>query len=225
MRIFTRIAAAAVSAAAAFCMAGCSLESDVEGGDLIKKAREAYKELDSARVTMTNTATGEIEQEFTFKYDEKDILLFSYSGKSEESEYAQYNNGIECYTYENGELSYSHKGEEGFVLYTRQSPHPQADEALIIYSPSAVKEANVTEEDGITHIEHIYDVKKIKAEVEHGDVTDFRADYYFKGDELLYFVETTEADDNGEHKVYSYKVEIKDKNSVGKVENTVKKYQ
>ena len=198
---------------------------DVEGGELIKKARAAYKELDSAKVLMTNTATGEVEQEFVFKYDEKDILLFSYKGKSEKSEYAQYNNGAEMFTYENGELTYKMKGEEGFVLYTRDTTHPQADEGLILYSPAAVTEAKVNDENGITHIQHIYDAEKIGAQAESGKVTAFSADYYFKGEELLYFVETTSVEENGEEKQYAYRVDITDKNSVGKVENTVKQYQ
>lgn len=198
---------------------------DVEGGELIKKARQAYRALDSAKVVMTNTATGEVEQEFVFKYDEKNILLFSYKGKSEKNEYAQYSNGMELFTYENGTESYVQKGEKNFVLYTRDTTHPQADEGLILYSPAAVTDAKQTDENGITHIEHIYDVKKIGAQAESGTVTGFSADYYFKGEELLYFVETTKVEENGAEKTYAYKVEITEKNAVGKVENTVKQLE
>ncbi len=214
---------AAVCSAVLLC--SCFAEKDVEGGELIKKARKAYKELDSAKVVMTNMNTGEVEQEFTFKYDEKDILLFSYKGRSEKSEYAQYSNGMELFTYENGELTYQQKGDKGFVLYTRATTHPQADEGLLIYSPGAVTDAVSTDEGGITHISHKYDVKKIGAEAESGKVTAFSADYYFKGEELLYFSETTEVEENGEAKKYAYKVEITEKNSVDKVPNTVKPYQ
>ena len=220
-----RIAAALAAAAAAFTLAACAGVGDAKGADLIKQARSDYKALDSARVIMTNTETGEVEQEFTFKYDEKDILMFSYKGKSEKNEYAQYNNGVECYTYENGELSYVHKGDKGFVLYNRAATHPQADEGLILYSPSAITESDIEEEDGVTHVSHIYDVKKIKAKAESGTVTDFRTDFYFRDGELLYFTETTETDEDGIHRVHSYKVEITEKNAVEKVENTVKPYQ
>ncbi|MBR6045566.1 MAG: hypothetical protein IKP47_08030 [Ruminococcus sp.] len=218
-----RIAAgflAAVICALALCSCFGSVK-DAEGAELIKKARSAYKELNSARVIMTNTGTGEIEQEFVFKYDEKDILLYSYKGKSEKNEYAQYNNGMELFTYQNGEQSYLQKGENGFVLYNRSSTHPQADEGLILYSPAAVTEATVTDEAGVTHIRHVYDVSKIGAQAESGEVTGFSADYYFKGDELLYFVETTDTLEDGAAKHYAYKVEITEKNAVEKVENTV----
>ena len=207
---------------AALLLCSCATVKDVEGGELIKKAREAYRKLDSAKVIMTNTATGEVEQEFVFKYDEKDILIFSYKGKSDKNEYAQYSNGMELFTYQNGEESYIQKGENGFVLYTRDTTHPQADEGLILYSPTAVTSAKQTEEDGITHIEHIYDVKKIGAQAESGEVTGFSADYSFKGDELRYFVETTKVLEDGAEKVYAYRVEITEKNAVEKVVNTVK---
>ena len=111
------------------------------------------------------------------------------------------------------------------MLYNRAATHPQADEGLILYSPSAITESDIEEEDGVTHVSHIYDVKKIKAKAESGTVTDFRTDFYFRDGELLYFTETTETDEDGIHRVHSYKVEITEKNAVEKVENTVKPYQ
>lgn len=38
---------------------------------LVYQAREDYATLDSAKVVITNEDTGDIEQEFTFKYDER----------------------------------------------------------------------------------------------------------------------------------------------------------
>ena len=220
------IAAIAAAASAALMLCSCiGGAGDVEGGELIKKARAAYRELDSARVLMTNIATGEVEQEFTFKYDEKDILIYSYRGKSEKNEYAQYNNGAELFTYENGKVTYKQKGDEGFVLYMRETTHPQADEGLILYSPNAITEASLKEENGLTHIHHVYDVSKIGAASESGTVTAFSADYYFSGEALQYFVETTTVEENGAEKQYAYKVEITEKNAVDKVENTVKAYE
>lgn len=218
-------AAAALLALGTMLMCSCGITPEVEGDDLIKKAREDYKKLDSAKVIMTNTATGEIEQTFTFKYDEKDVLMFSYEGKSANSEYAQFNNGLESFTYENGEYSHAQKGGRDFNLYTRDVTHPQADEGLILFVPNAVAEASVSEKDGITCVTHIYDPEKISAEAESGEVTGFSAEYFFDGDKLLYFTETTQTQENGETKEYSYKVEITEKNSVDKVENTVDKYK
>jgi len=214
-----------LAAAAAVMLCSCFGAKDVEGGDLIKKARTAYAELNSAKVIMTNTASGEIEQEFTFKYDEKNILVYSYKGKSEKNEYAQFNNGVEMFTYENGNLTHILKGDKNYQLYVKGATHPQADEGLILYSPDAVSEANVTDENGVTHIRHVYNVDKINAQSESGKVTGFSADYYFKGEELQYFVETTETEEDGQKKTYAYRVDITEKNAVQTVENTVKQYE
>lgn len=213
--------------AAGLTVALCSCgQKDVQGGELIKSAREKYIELDSAKVTMTNEETNTVEQIFTFKYDEKDVLMFSYYGKGTDTEYAQYNNGVECFTYDNGEYSEAVKGDDKFVKYTRAVTHPQADKGLLIYEPGCITKAEVKEEDGITHIIHEYDAKKINAEAEKGDVIGFTADYYFDGDdELLYFVETTYTDEDGEEKSYAYRVDITDKNNVDKIENTTEQFR
>lgn len=223
MKLRTILCILTAGITAVLCSCG---QKDVKGGELIKSAREKYTGLSSARVTMTNEQTGEIEQTFTFKYDEKDVLMFSYYGKGTDTEYAQYNNGVECFTYDNGEYSEAVKGDDKFVKYTKAATHPQADEGLLIYEPSCITKAEVTEENGVTHISHEYDVEKIKAEAEKGDVIGFTADYYFDGDkELLYFVETTYTDEDGEEKVYAYRVDITEKNSVDKIENTTEQFR
>ena len=203
---------------------GCSGE-DKAGGLLIKQAREEYTSLNSARVIMTDMSTGEEAQSFTFKYDEKDVLVFSYYGKSENNEYAQFNNGMECFTYENGELDYSKKGDEDFVRYTRKMPHPQADAGLLIYDPQRITSAREETVDGGIKVTHVYDADMIGAKVEEGTVTGFTAEYFFDGDGgLEYFTETTEADNDGKHETYSYRIDITERNSVGTVENTVKQF-
>ncbi|MBQ8966826.1 hypothetical protein [Ruminococcus sp.] len=206
-------------------LAGCGKAEDKAGGALIKQAREEYASLDSARVVMTDMNTGEEAQSFTFKYDEKDTLIFSYYGKSENNEYAQYNNGLECFTYENGEVSHTTKGDTDFVRYTRKMPHPQAAEGLLIYSPENITEAKEeTVPEGIK-VTHVYDVQKIGAKVEEGTVTGFRAEYLFDGDgKLMYFDEITEAENNGSENTYDYRVEITEENGVSLVENTVEQF-
>lgn len=204
-------------------LSSCGEVPDVEGGELLKKARDAYSSLESARVIMTNMQTDEAEQEFVFKYDEKGILTYSYVGKSDKTSYAQFNNGIESFTEENGKVTHLVRGDKDFAAYSKDARHPQADKGLIIYQPQSVKKAQVTDENGTTHIRHEYDMEKISPELDEGRATAFYADYYFnKDDELLYFTETTEADVEGEKKIYAYKIEITEKNAVERVENPVK---
>ena len=220
-----KLLTAGLAVICAVCFAGCSGAEDKAGGALIKQAREEYTSLDSARVVMTDMSTGEEAQSFTFKYDEKDTLVYSYYGKSANSEYAQYNNGLESFTYENGKVSHMSKGDADFVRYTRKLPHPQADAGLLIYSPENITEAKEeTVPDGIK-VTHVYDVQKIGAKVEEGTVTGFRAEYLFDSDgKLMYFDEITEAENSGSEMTYDYRVEITEKNGVSLVENTVEQF-
>jgi hypothetical protein len=211
----------------AVCLSACGSVKDKAGGELIEKAREEYTSLDSAKVIMTNVETGEVEQTFTFKYDEKDILIYSYYGKSEKSEFAQYNNGSESFTYENGEYTHSVKTDSDFVRYVRASTYPQADEGLLIYEPKYITEDSAVENsDGSVEYTHVYDITKIAAEAEDGEVTGFTVKYLFDKDgELVNFTEITDTESGGEKKQYSYRVEITEKNSVKDVENTTEQYK
>lgn len=200
---------------------GCGVK-DVAGSELVEKARADYTKLDSAKVIMTNTQTNEAEQSFVFKYDEKDVLTFAYEGKYQDESYAQYNNGYECYTLENGEYTFTQRGDKDFQAYDRDSTHPQSSEGLIIFSANAVEESSVSEENGITCVEHKYDPEKIGATADEGNVTDFIARFYFdENEELMYFTEETVIDSDGKKVTHSYKVEITEKNAVKDIENPV----
>lgn len=204
-----------------FIFSGCGVK-DVAGSELVKKARAEYTKLDSAKVIMTNTQTNEVEQSFVFKYDEKDVLTFAYEGKYQDESYAQYNNGFECYTSENGEYTFTQRGDKDFQAYDRDSTYPQASEGLIIFSVNAVEESSVSEENGTTCVEHKYDPEKIGATASEGNVTDFIAKFYFdENEELLYFTEETVVDSGEETVTHSYKVEITEKNAVEDIENPV----
>lgn len=218
---------------AVMLISGCSLtQEEKAGGELIKAAREEYVSLDSAKVIITNDDTGRQEQVFTFKYDEKDILIYSYYGESENSVIAQYNNGAESFTYENGEYSHAVKGESDYVQYNRASTYPQADEALLIYQPECIiSDEEKIFEDQTREYTHKYDPEKIGADTEEGEVEDFTVKYYFDKDgNLSYFMEITQVkttDENGNEvvKTYPYKIEITQKNSVQKVENTTDRFR
>ena len=207
-----------ILAIATILMCSCGKDPAVAGDSLIKNARAEYKSLESAKVIMTNTDTNEIEQTFEFKYDEKGFLTYSYEGINGEDVYAQYNNSMESYTYENGKFEYLQKGDKDFAVYSRDVTHPQADEGLILFMPKAVANAEVTEENGVTHVHHEYNADKLGAD----NVTEFYVDYYFEADgKLLYFVEVSVMDSQR----HSYKVEITEQNLVDKVTNTAKKYE
>ena len=210
-----------------FCFAFVSCgEVEVEGGDLIEKAREDYTSLDSARVIMTNTETNQQEQEFVFKYDEKDVLIFSYYGKDGKDEYAIYNDGMSQDIYQKGEYKHQTSDDKEFQKYVRNSTYPQADKGMIIYQPESVENAQVKEDNGVTHIIHEYDVKKIANSDNKDSLKSFTADYYFDKDgKLLYFVESSTMEKDGKEENYSYRIDITEKNEVKSVENMAEKFK
>ena len=210
-------------AAAVLCSCG---KVEVRGGDLIEKAREDYVSLDSARVTLTNTKTNQQEQEFVFKYDEKDVLVFSYYGKNGKDEIALYNDGISQDVYQDGKYKHQTSDDKEFQKYVRNSTYPQADKGLIIYQPESVEDAKVEKENSVTHVWHKYDVSKIANSDNKDSLKSFTADYYFdENDKLLYFVENSKIKKDDKEEEFSYRIDITDKNSIEKVENKAEKFK
>lgn len=207
-------------------LAGCSGEAPVAGEEYILAARKAYRELDSARVDIINDDTGESEQIFIYKYDEKDMMTYSYLGKSETERIAQYNNGYEQYTEENGEITLLTTADLGFTSYTRDIPYPYADEVLILFYKQAVDNelSYIAQNETAIEVCHVYDVSKLANADIDSRATGFRVIYYFDGEgNLLFLKEITDMTlDNGTQKTYSYSVYITQRNEIEKVPNLVK---
>ncbi len=204
--------------------AGCSM-TPVAGEELILAAREDYVSLNSARVDVINDETGESEQIFIFEYDEKDMMTYSYVGRGEGVYIAQYNNGYEQFTEENGAFSFLQTGDEDFAAYTRDVPYPYAGEGLILFYKSAVNNelSYVASNEAATEICHVYDITKLGETETVGDMTGFTVKYYFDGEgNLLYLKEITDVTlSDGTKKTYSYSIYITERNAVDSVPNLV----
>lgn len=207
-------------------LVGCSSSEAVAGEEYILAARAAYHELDSARVDIINDDTGESEQIFIYKYDEKGMMTYSYLGKSETEQIAQYNNGYEQYTEENGEVTLLTSSDLGFCAYSRDIPYPYADEVLILFYKQAVDSelSYIAQNEAAIEVCHVYDVSKLaKADIDPR-ATGFRVIYYFDGEgNLLFLKEVTDITlEDGTQKTYSYSVYITERNEIEKVPNLVK---
>lgn len=199
----------------------CIFDSEpLEGEDLVEAAREEYESYDSAKVLITNEDTGKVEQTFVFKYDEKDSLTYLYTGGYEEENYIQYNNGFECFTEQNGEYSFSQRGDDDFEAYTRDSKHPQASGAYFPFERKAIDEVKKSEEGGETVYTYVYDPNSFDSDA---GVKEFSAVYHFDSDGgLLYFEEISVIETDGEESEHSYKIEITDINQVEEIDNPLK---
>ena len=203
---------------------GCAAGEPLPGEELILAAREWYTSLDSARVEVVNDETGEAEQSFIFKYDEKGMMTYSYVGISEGIYLAQYNNGREQFTNDNGEITALDASSLNFTAYSRDVPYPMAGEGLILfYKKAVIAEYSYIDSGDNIAIRHVYDPAKLGAYDGEGTLTGFTVEYTF--DKNGSFVEMTEitdvALDNGLSKTYSYTIYISECNEVARVENVV----
>ena len=205
-------------------LSGCAAGEPLPGEELILAAREWYTSLDSAHVEVVNDNTGEAEQVFIFKYDEKDLMTYSYVGIGEGIYLAQYNNGREQFTNDNGEISALDASSLNFTAYSRDVPYPMAGEGLILFYKKAVisEESSITE-GAVTTVTHVYDPEKLGTYDGDGTLTGFIVSYRFDANGVFSeMTETTKVQlDDGTLKTYSYTIYIKERNSVSRVENVV----
>lgn len=213
-----------VLALTATLFTGC-LAEPVAGEELILAAREEYVSLNSARVDVINDETGESEQIFIFKYDEKDMMTYSYIGIGDGIYIAQYNNGYEQFTEENGTYDFAQTGDESFAAYSRDVPYPYAGEGLILFYKSAVNNelSYIASNEQATEVCHVYDITKLGDTETVGEMTGFTVKYYFDGEgNLLYLKEITDVTlSDGTQKTYSYSIYITERNAVDSVPNLV----
>lgn len=211
--------------AALMLFAGCGAAEPAPGEELILAARKWYCSLDSARVDVVNDETGEHEQVFVYKYDEKGIMTYSYIGTGEGIHLAQYNNGREQFTDDNGSVTALDASDIRFTAYSRDVPYPMADEGLILFYKSAVipEESEVTSGGGVTLVRHKYDVSKLGQYEGEGRLADFEVSYRFAEDgSLIDFTEVTTVELDGGNTVrHSYTIYISGCNEVERVENPV----
>ncbi len=207
----------------AFTLCGCTASEPVAGEELILAARESYQALNSARVDVVNDETGESEQIFIYKYDEKGYMTYCVVLRSQGEEILQYNNGYEQFTQENGVLTVASKGESGFAAYSKDVPYPYATKGLIVFHKKAVAEGSyIAQNELVTEVVHVYDVSKLSQT--DGSVTAFTVKYYFDANgELLYFKEISEIKgSDGKISTHSYTIYITEQNAVTTVPNPTK---
>lgn len=221
-----RISIILTAMALLFCLCGCSSGRVVAGEEYILAARKAYRALDSARVDVINDDTGISEQIFIYKYDEKDVMTYSYIGSADGLYIAQYNNGYEQFTEENGKITMLTPADIEFASYSRDVPYPYADEGLILFMKDAVVDelSYIAQNEDAMEVCHVYDITKLGRAETDERMTGFKVKYYFDGEgNLLFLKEITDMTlEDGTKKSYSYSVYITQRNEIETVPNAIK---
>ena len=215
--------------AIALSLTACAASAPLPGEELILAAREAYTALGSARVDVVNNETGEAEQTFIFKCDEKGIMTYSYVGRSDGIYLEQYNNGREQFTNDNGVITALDASDLQFTAYSRDVPYPMAGEGLILFYKKGViaDESYIEEKDGITEVHHRYDVSKLGQYDGEGELAGFDVTYRFDSEGNL--IDVTEAttvrndvdESSSTVSFHVYTIYISEQNSISRVENIV----
>ena len=164
------IAAAVLLAAVFAALIIIKLGELPEGYREIKKARELYEKLDSARLDMADLSNGELLMSFCFYINGNNEMILDYDCP-QNGEHA-YSDGKQFYYKTDGEWNAITPRDEAYIhnIYNREYRYPYARGTAFFLDGTAVKEATIEENGGEKSITYIYDCDKLnKSSVKHLD--------------------------------------------------------
>lgn len=216
----------------ALLLCGCSAKP--EGYDSVKKAKELFEELDSARVIMEDISAGARLMEFSFYINENNEMIFSYLGISADGEERCYSNGAEFYykTADSEEWEVIGPADENYYynIYTREYRYPYARGSIFFLDGTSVETASVIEERGQTVIVYSYDPDKLNSYAvglldNVSSFSELTASYVI--DENGYITEFTEqgtvTDANGKKSSVDLRIIVDNMNEIYEIEAPVDK--
>lgn len=186
-------------------------EYDLCGKDRIEALRAEAAQWESGRYLFTDLSTGEMNQAFSFRYEADGSQTCLYErviGMQYDIEY--YGSG-KNYQRNAGNVSVIREGEEGYVSYSREAPHPYSTGDLLFYvNLYTASSAENTDEDGNTVYTYVYDTEKINKALGLS-LTGFSTEYVFDGEgNFLYFIQRNSDSESA----YSYRIDVIDVNAV-----------
>lgn len=200
-------------------LGGCSLKKEYElaGKEQVETFREQAKGWRSGRYLLTNLDTGEMNQAFSFMYNEDGTQSYLYELVSDGEYYAEYSDGELLYVVDGGNAAVINEGGEGYVKYSENEPHPYSKGELLFYVNLFVKSsAEVAVDNGTSYV-YYYNTDKIN-ETLGTTLTEFYTSYVFDSSgEFLYFEQhSTNAEGS-----YAYRIEVIDADTLRSIENPV----
>ena len=199
----------------------------VDGQDLVKAAQEAYVALDSARLVVKDIDTGEVSQEFTFKYYD-DVLHYVYESTVDGKEYYEYNDGKTLQIKKTGEVKSYKWPSKNFTKFKRKNPHPNASTGIFFFEPDCIGNASVTiDAEKNTTVAYSYDMaklsKKMTTETTEGKMYAFDTTFVFDKDgKFLKLNEASSFEKDTEKTKHIYTIEVEDENGISEIQNPIK---
>lgn len=141
------------------CTFGSASYKDIQGYAEVTRAKKLYAELDSGHMYMQDNSSGEITEEFTFKYRDDGFLTYVYMGTDGEQVRYEFHNGSEINYKNRGdtEWSFLQQGSEDYYVYDKKNKHPYTNEGVISMNAYAVKNSTVEDINGGKKISLEYD--------------------------------------------------------------------
>lgn len=220
-RIVIGIAAAVLLLAAFAVMIFIKLGELPDGYKDIKKARELYEKLDSARLDMIDVSSGELLMSFCFYINSDNEMILDYDCP-QNGEHA-YSDGNQFYYKTDGKWTAITPKDEAYIhnIYNREYRYPYARGSVFFLDGTAVKEAKIEQNGSGKTITYVYDCDKLNknSAKQLDNVSEFSeltCTYTLNGDGLIVrFTEKgslTDADGNPEE--IDIALEVSDVNNV-----------
>lgn len=134
-----------------------------EGYSDIKKARERYEKLDSARLDMTDLSSGETLMTFRFYINGDNEMILDYD--CPQNGERAYSDGKQFYyrTETDGKWTAITPRDEEYIhnIYNREYRYPYARGAAFFLDGTAVSKSTVERNGGITTVTYVYDCDKL----------------------------------------------------------------
>ncbi len=142
-------------------LTGCAATPENYGE--IKKAKELYEKLDSARVVMVDNSSGGELMDFRFYINKKDEMIFSY--ESFENGDRAYSDGVQFFYKTEGDGGWTAitPNDEAYIynVYNRKYRYPYARGGLFFLDGTSVSSAKAAEVGGDRLITYVYDCDKL----------------------------------------------------------------
>lgn len=204
---------------------GCTfLGSDygnIPGYAEISRAKELYTELDSGHMYMQDNDTGEVTEEFTFRYREDGCLTYIYTGTEGDMKRCEFHNGSEINYKNSGDTQWSfiQQGDDSYCVYDRTNRHPYTGEGVISMNAYAVKNSTVEDVNGGKKISLEYDETQFaEALAELGELKSFDSVIWLDEEGYCYRLDQKGVFLNdGEETVSDYSMFIDSMNRVGEL--------
>lgn len=200
-------------------LGGCSLKKEYElaGKEQVEAFRNEAKGWRSGRYLLTNLDTGEMNQAFSFMYNDDGTQSYLYEVVNEGNYYAEYSDGSLLYVVDGGNAAVINEGGEGYVKYSEEEPHPYSMGELLFYANLFVKSSAEVPVEGGTSYVYYYNVDKIN-ETLGTSLTEFYTSYVFDGEGGFLYFEQHSTNSEGS---YAYRIEVIDANALTEIENPV----